>query len=106
MIEFRRNLYHHIGREERDVMDLQHYFNERQSRRSALQKLGMLAGISLMLDACTSNNSAPPIKQQKGSLNSINHILIACQENRTFDHYFGHYAKAGKFGIPANYTVP
>jgi phospholipase C len=87
-------------------VDLQHYFNERQSRRSVLQKLGMLAGISLMLDACNSNNPVPPIEPQKGNLNSINHILIACQENRTFDHYFGHYSKAGKFGIPANYTVP
>ncbi|HEX6478600.1 MAG TPA: alkaline phosphatase family protein [Ktedonobacteraceae bacterium] len=87
-------------------MDLQHYFNERQSRRSVLQKLGMLAGMSLVLDACTFNNSAPPPEQQTGSLNSINHILIVCQENRTFDHYFGHYPKAGKFGISANYTVP
>ena len=86
-------------------MDLQRYFNERQSRRGVLQKLGMLAGISLMLDACTSNNP-PPIGRQAGGLNSINHILIACQENRTFDHYFGNYPKAGKFGIPAHFSVP
>src|SRR5205823_5312990 len=36
----------------------------------------------------------------------INHILIACQENRTFDNYFGYYSRAGKFGVPASYEQP
>jgi len=37
---------------------------------------------------------------------SIKHVLIACQENRTFDTYFGMYPKAGAFGIPPNYSQP
>src|SRR5579884_2708228 len=30
----------------------------------------------------------------------------SCQENRTFDHYFGYYPHAGAFGVPANYSQP
>jgi phospholipase C len=33
-------------------------------------------------------------------------VLLACQENRTFDAYFGHYPKAGAFAMPANFSVP
>jgi phospholipase C len=38
--------------------------------------------------------------------NPINHVLIACQENRTFDTYFGRYPRAGSFGFPADFAVP
>ncbi len=80
-------------------MDLQQFFHQRQSRRSVLRLFGMLAGMSLALDACGGNNPSP-------ALDSIKHVIIACQENRTFDVYFGHYPRAGKFGIPSNYSQP
>src|SRR5712692_1234300 len=85
-------------------MDLQELFNARQSRRSLLQTFGMLVGGSLVLDACSPNNSSPT--PSKNGPASINHVLIACQENRSFDEYFGYYPRAGKFGIPASYSQP
>lgn len=87
-------------------MDLQELFNERQSRRNVLQKFGMFAGAGLTLAACGSNTPLLQESSGKGSLNSINHVLIAVQENRTFDEYFGHYPKAGKFGLPAGFSQP
>ena len=36
----------------------------------------------------------------------IEHILIDCQENRSFDHYFGYAPFAGTFGPPAGYAQP
>jgi phospholipase C len=36
----------------------------------------------------------------------IEHILIDCQENRSFDHYFGYAPFAGLFGPPARYSQP
>ena len=36
----------------------------------------------------------------------IEHILIDCQENRSFDHYFGYAPFAGTFGPPAGYSQP
>ena len=92
-------------------MDLQSLLRARASRRQALRALGMLGGMSLALDACTFGGGNPtPTPStgptQPGSLNSIEHVVIAIQENRTFDNYFGMYAKAGKYGIPADYSVP
>jgi len=40
--------------------------------------------------------------------NPIRHVVISCQENRSFDHYFG-YARevqAAGFGPPSGYTQP
>jgi phospholipase C len=93
-----------------DLQDLQQYFEIRQSRRRVLQQLGTLAGIGLALDACGSTssiiNSTTPTSSGPGNIESIKHIVIACQENRSFDTYFGYYEKAGKFGVPAGYSQP
>jgi phospholipase C len=94
-------------------MDLQGYFAMRQSRRSVLRQLGTLATVGLALDACSAGittsptQTTPPTSSGPGSMNSsIQHVLIACQENRTFDEYFGYYPKAGSFGVPADFAVP
>lgn len=86
-------------------MELQQLFTERQSRRAALRTLGTLAGMSIALGACDSPTPPPP-GPIKGDIDSIKHVLIACQENRTFDVYFGHHPKAGAFGMPANFSQP
>jgi phospholipase C len=89
-------------------MDLQQYFEMPQSRRKVLQQLGALAGIGLALDACgtSGHTGLTPTPSGPGSIESIKHIVIACQENRTFDTYFGFYPKAGSFGVPAGYSQP
>jgi phospholipase C len=89
-------------------MDLHQYFEMPQSRRKVLQQLGALAGIGLVLDACgtSSHTGVTPTPSGSGSIESIKHIVIACQENRTFDTYFGFYPKAGSFGLPAGYSQP
>jgi phospholipase C len=89
-------------------MDLQQYFEMPQSRRKVLQQFGALAGIGLALDACgtSGHTGVTPTLSGSGSIESIKHIVIACQENRTFDTYFGFYPKAGSFGVPAGYSQP
>jgi phospholipase C len=88
------------------IVDFQQYFDKRQSRRSVLQKLGTLAVAGLALDACGTTSQPTIDSSGSGSIASIKHIVICCQENRTFDTYFGYYPKAGKFGIPADYSQP
>src|SRR5690348_6168425 len=87
-------------------MDLRHWFNRRVSRRRAIRNFGILAGASLSLDAGLFAVSRAAAEQYKSISNPINHILIACQENHSFDNYFGYYPHAGKFGLPSNYTQP
>ncbi len=85
-------------------MGLQHFFDKRQSRRKLLRQFGVLAGMSVALDACGWNDPSPT--STSTVLDSVEHVIIACQENHTFDMYFGYYPGAGKFGVPANYWQP
>lgn len=93
-------------------MDGQEFLQSRQSRRKTLRQLGTLSsltGFGLSLAACAPGNpfdSPTPEPSGPGSLQSIQHILVACQENRTFDTYFGYYPKAGGFGVPSHYSQP
>ena len=87
-------------------MNLRQWFNTRQSRRRALRNLGIIAGAGLSIDASIRVVSGAAASMMNSSANPINHILIACQENRSFDHYFGYYPRAGKFGVPSNYSQP
>jgi len=34
----------------------------------------------------------------------LRHLIIDCQENRSFDHYYGFAPFSGAFGVPAGYT--
>src|SRR5215467_7762501 len=38
----------------------------------------------------------------------LEHLVIACQENRSFDHYYGYapQVRAAGFGPPAGYSQP
>ena len=85
-------------------MDFQEYFNTSQSRRRVLRYLATLAVSGTALNACGTKNSPAVSTSSSGtsSSDSIQHVLIACQENRTFDAYFGFYPKAGTFGLPTN----
>ncbi len=115
-------------------MDLQQWFSRRQSRRSVLQQLAILTGASatvgtgmygisqaLAIDpmrrrrprptpvpttTATTTTTATATPTVPGDASSVTHVLIACQENRTFDTYFGHYPKAGAFGVPPGYSQP
>ncbi len=89
-------------------MGLQEPGKRRQSRRRVLRNLSILAGAGLALGAGYGavERVAADTKLHSSSSVPIDHILIACQENRTFDTYFGYYPRAGSFGVPAGYTQP
>jgi len=76
----------------------------RPSRRAFLQQVGTMAAAApffpavLRLPAATARPGA-------GST-PIQHIIVACQENHSFDTYFGYYPNAGSYGVPPGYTQP
>jgi phospholipase C len=47
-------------------------------------------------------------KSRAGADTPLEHIIVACQENRSFDHYFGYapQVQAAGFGPPAGYSQP
>ena len=102
------------------TMDSKKWYSEPLTRRQALKDLGGLTGAGFLFGTgaygvhqqfATKVGLAPtptisPTATDTGDATSIQHVLIACQENRTFDTYFGMYPKAGSYGIPPNYTQP
>lgn len=86
-------------------MTSENWFYEPQSRRRILKTLGALAGSAFALDAGLLANGEA-LAAPSGSANSIKHVVVACQENRTFDNYYGYYPRAGSFGIPTGYSQP
>lgn len=81
------------------------WFMRPRSRRSMLQQLGILAGAAITAGVgVTAALHAKAAAIDTG--NPVEHILIACQENRTFDTYFGMYPQAGSFGFSSNYSLP
>src|SRR6266568_7460031 len=83
-------------------MSFQNYLYNRLSRRAALKKLGIVAGVG----AGTAVAGLASIGRVFAANNPIKHILVLVQENRSFDSYFGSYERAGRFGTPAGYSVP
>ena len=94
-------------------MDLKKWYSENLTRRQALKTMGGLTGAGFMIGAGTYNihqvlarkarlaatPTISPTATGTGDATSIQHVLIACQENRSFDTYFGMYPKAGSYGI-------
>src|SRR5579875_3882692 len=93
-------------------MNFSQQFLRRQSRRRALKRLGAFAfglGASAGLGARALTASGPAVARSAAPApaeNPLKHILILCQENRSFDTYFGYYERAGRFAVPANYSQP
>ncbi len=89
-------------------MTFQDQFSGRQSRRRVLRNLSILAGAGLALGGGYGlvRHAAASVTGGRAASVPIEHILIACQENRSFDTYFGYYSRAGSFGVPQGYTQP
>jgi phospholipase C len=86
----------------------------RHTRRRFLQQVGVVgaAGVAAPIlgvgatEALTGTAaSASPAK--KAGPTPIEHIVVICQENHSFDHYFGTYsALPSGYGIPTGWTNP
>jgi phospholipase C len=76
------------------------------SRRGFLRGAGVLGAASLAGPLLsTAKASAQPSTRSLVDL-PIEHVIIDCQENRSFDHYFGFAPFVGEFGVPAGYSQP
>ena len=67
---------------------------------AALGALG-LGGSLLPATAAAGGGQSPPRSRLP-----VDHVVIDCQENRSFDHYFGYAPWIGPYGVPAGYSQP
>jgi phospholipase C len=65
---------------------------------TGLLGLGALAGPLLPAARASAHPSS--------ATGPIQHVIVSCQENRSFDHYFGYAPFVGQYGVPADYSQP
>ena len=76
------------------------------SRRSFLKGAGALAVAGSLTGWPTSATASTARRRTRRADFPIRHVVIDCQENRSFDHYYGHAPWIGSYGIPPGYSVP
>ncbi|HKV32664.1 MAG TPA: alkaline phosphatase family protein, partial [Candidatus Dormibacteraeota bacterium] len=82
--------------------------NDAYTRRTFLKKSAVagaaVLGGTLWTPLSVAANAQRPDKKKS----PIKHLIISCQENRSFDHYFGYAAQvqAKGYGPPPGYTQP
>jgi phospholipase C len=83
-------------------------------RRDFLKGAGALGlgGLVAPLAACAASTTpatttaASASPAGRSGPTPIKHVIVAMQENRSFDHYYGFAPFVGNFGVPSGYQVP
>jgi len=76
----------------------------RPDRRAFLKGAGVAAAAGLAGAQLGRASARAAVARPSGI--PINHVIVDCQENRSFDHYYGFAPFAGRFGVPAGYSQP
>jgi phospholipase C len=81
-------------------------FDERLTRRTLLRRAGV-AGTAILGGTLWATAPAAARARRVSAADApIRHVIISCQENRSFDHYFGYAPWIGPYGPPAGWTQP
>src|SRR5216110_815057 len=77
------------------------------TRRTFLKKSGA-AGAAVLGGTLWATSPVAARARRAGRGTPIKQLIISCQENRSFDHYFGYapQVQAKGYGPPAGYTQP
>src|SRR5437667_8740439 len=83
-------------------------FSERLTRRTFFKRAAV--GAAALLGGSlyrTAPAAAQALRVQKLDT-PLRHVIISCQENRSFDHYFGYapQVQAAGFGPPSGFSQP
>jgi len=78
------------------------------SRRGFLKGAGTLALGASLGGLVAPVSAATVVRQRRPERSSfpIEHVVIDCQENRSFDHYYGYAPWVGKYGVPSGFSQP
>src|SRR5262249_11286252 len=86
-------------------------------RRDFLRGIGALGAVGVTGAAGLAGAAAPALASprtvasrasigRQARATPIQHVIIDCQENRSFDHYYGFAPFAGSSGVPPGYSQP
>src|SRR6476646_8329800 len=88
--------------------DTNDVFVDALTRQSFLKRAGA-AGVAVLGGTLWQTAPAAARARRVAKVDTpIEHLVIACQENRSFDHYFGYapQVQAKGYGPPAGYSQP
>ena len=80
--------------------------SSRHSRRDFLKTLAVAGAVSATLPWSIQRALATPAHSPNGSIEDVEHIVIFMQENRSFDHYFGHLSGVRGYNDRFPLTLP
>ncbi|MHB1511034.1 MAG: phospholipase C [Acidimicrobiales bacterium] len=86
-------------------MDKHSVFEHALSRRNLLKAAG-LAGLGTIAAPVIESAAAAASRPRRAREIPIQHIVIDCQENHSFDNYYGFAPWIGKYGVPQGYSQP
>src|SRR2546421_7359368 len=83
-------------------------FSAALTRRTLLKRAGVGAVAVLGGSLYATSPAAARARQVRKADTPLGHVIISCQENRSFDHYFGYASQVqdAGFGPPAGYSQP
>lgn len=70
----------------------------RMDRREFLRTLGVGAAAAGFMGSALARASTLPATGRTGTIEDVEHIVVFMQENRSFDHYFGHLRGVRGYG--------
>src|SRR6266511_4248813 len=80
--------------------------DRRIGRRAFLKGAGALGAAGVIAPALSTGPALARGAAAQSGTTPLQHIIVDCQENRSFDHYYGFAPLAGQFGVPAGYSQP
>src|SRR6266508_3730689 len=80
--------------------------DRRIGRRAFLKGAGALGAAGVIAPALSTGPALARGAAAQSGTTPLQHIIVDCQENRSFDHYYGFAPFAGQFGVPAGYSQP
>src|SRR6266511_6010925 len=80
--------------------------DRRIGRRAFLKGAGAVGAAGVIAPALSTGPALARGAAAQSGTTPLQHIIVDCQENRSFDHYYGFAPFAGQFGVPAGYSQP
>src|SRR5690242_3441495 len=77
---------------------------ERINRRTFLTGAAAVGAAAVAGPVLSTGRALAGASPRSARATPIEHVIVDCQENRSFDHYYGFAPFAGAYGVPPGYA--
>ncbi len=98
--------YEHHGAEHAPTAHQTGRIGHQITRRTLVKGAGVLGAASAAGSLLSTGQAYAQGPARSPGTTPLEHVIIDCQENRSFDHYYGFAPFVGPYGVPAGYSQP